>query len=113
MSTKQNENIKYALAYIPLVSIFLFFTEKKASKEYKKNIDYSLILLWLYTVLNIILWWLIWALIFIAYIWISAFLWYKSYNWKQIDIELLNNILDKINNKLNPKIDYKNNSKKL
>lgn len=40
MSKNNKENFKYAICYIPLVAIFLFFTEKDTNDNYKKHIKY-------------------------------------------------------------------------
>lgn len=40
MSENKKINFKYAICYIPLVAIFLYFTEKNISDEYKKHIKY-------------------------------------------------------------------------
>jgi hypothetical protein len=40
MSTNQNENIKYALCYIPLVAIVILFIEENKDEKLKKHIRY-------------------------------------------------------------------------
>ncbi|MDQ7009980.1 MAG: hypothetical protein Q9M94_06850 [Candidatus Gracilibacteria bacterium] len=102
MST-QKENFKYAICYIPLVAIFLYFTEKNTSEEYKKHIKYGITLFIIFiistSVLNIL--WLSWfsKLILIAYIIISGLLGYKIYNGEKVDVEILDNIGEKFENK--------------
>jgi len=103
MSENNKENFKYAICYIPLVAIFLFFTEKNTNEQYKKHIKYWMILFWIYaattTLLNIL--WMSWFnwLVFIAYMSISIFLGYKAYNWEKVDVDVLNDISDKFENK--------------
>jgi uncharacterized membrane protein len=51
------------------------------------------------TVLNVLwMWWLNW-LVVLAYIGISLFLWFKAYNWDKIDVEILNDISEKFDDK--------------
>ena len=102
MSTKK-ENLKYAMCYIPLVAIFLYFTEKNISDEYKKHIKYWITLFVIYVVISLVLstiwmWWLKWLLV-LAYIIISLILWYKSYNWEKVDVDILDNISETFDNK--------------
>lgn len=40
MPENNKDNFKYAICYIPLIAIFLYFTEKNTSEEYKKHIKY-------------------------------------------------------------------------
>jgi len=40
MSTTQNENIKHALCYIPIVAIVILFIEDKKDEKLKKHIRY-------------------------------------------------------------------------
>ncbi len=99
MSENKKENIKYAISYIPLVAIFLYFTEKNISEEYYKHIKYWITLFIVYAVLNTMLnvlwlWWFGW-LVMIAYFIISIILWLKAYNWEKVDVEILDNISDK------------------
>lgn len=44
MSDIKKDNFKYGLSYIPLVAFFFFFTEKETSTEFKKHINYGMIL---------------------------------------------------------------------
>jgi len=103
MPKNNKNNFKYAICYIPLIAIFLFFIEKNANDEYKKHIKYWVMLFVLYvvttTILNVLwLWWLNWFVV-LAYIIISLYLWYKTYNWEKVDVEILNDISEKIENK--------------
>jgi len=102
MSTKK-ENFKYAICYIPLVAIFLYFTEKNTSNEYKNNIKYWITLFIIYVIISLILgiiwmWWLKWLLV-LAYIIISIILWYKAYNWEKVKVDILDNISETFDNK--------------
>lgn len=103
MSENNKKNFKNAICYIPLVAIFLYFTEKNTTQEYKKHIKYWMMLFVIYvittTVLNV-LWmrWLNW-LVVLAYIAISIFLWFKAYNWEKVDVEILDNISDEFGEK--------------
>ncbi len=104
MSEIKKDNLKYALAYIPLVAFFFYFAEEKKSEEFKKHLKYAMVLFLAYIVISIILrlillWWLVWLLLF-AYLIVSAILWYKAYNWENIDVEILDEIWDKIQEKI-------------
>lgn len=100
---ERRDNFKDAICYIPLVAIFLYFTEKNPDEEYKKHIKYWMLLFWLYIVITTILrWMLLWGLtffVFLAYIILSLFLWFKAYNWDKVEVEILDNISDKLENK--------------
>ncbi len=104
MSEIKKDNLKYALAYIPLVAFFFYFVEEKKSDEFKKHLKYAMVLFLAYIVISIVLrlillWWLVWLLLF-AYLIVSAILWYKAYNWENIDVEILDEIWDKIQEKI-------------
>ena len=63
MPENNKDNFKHAICYIPLVAIFLYFTEKNTNEEYKKHIKYGIMLFVIYvittTILNVLwLWWL-------------------------------------------------------
>ena len=40
MSTNQNENIKHALCYIPMVAIVIIFIEENKNEKLKNHIRY-------------------------------------------------------------------------
>ena len=103
MSENKKINFKYAICYIPLVAIFLYFTEKNISDEYKKHIKYWILLFVIYVIITTVLrtlwlWWFNW-LIILAYFWVSIYLWLKAYNWEKVDVEILNDISEKIDSK--------------
>jgi len=87
---------KNALCYIPLVAIFIHFTEEKKTKELEKHIKYWIILFIWYAILNVVFW----MLSLIVYLWISWFLWYKAYSWEDVKISFIDDF-DK--NKTNTK----------
>jgi len=103
MSANQNENIKYALCYIPLVAIIILFIEDKKNEKLKKHIRYWIILFLIYflltTLVSILFFWLSFIfnwLITITYFIVSWILWYKAYSWESTEV----NILDDIENKI-------------
>lgn len=99
MSKDSNNNLKYALCYIPLVSFIIIFIEEKKDEELKKHIKRSLILFLIYIVLSTIIWYISFFLswlIALAYIVISIILGFKTYNWDKSDIKILNEIEEKI-----------------
>ena len=98
-----NQKNKNALCYIPLVAFFIHFTETKKTPELKKHIRYWIILFIAYSLLSFVLWWLLGWLLFIIYLWISWFLWYKAYNWEDINISIIDNFLNDTNKKDNNK----------
>ena len=91
-----NDNLKNALCYIPFVGIIIFFSENKKSDELVKNIKYSSFFLVVYIILYAILPWALWSILFLLYIWISIFLWYKAYSWEKIELEYIDKLEQKI-----------------
>ncbi len=109
MENKDSNNVKLknALCYIPLASIILFFTEQNKSNELIKHIKYGTFLFIAYILLRFIIEWILminlgWFL-FIIYIWITGFFWYKVYNWKDINIEYIDEFEKTIKNNLDNK----------
>ncbi len=104
-SENKKDNLKYGLTYIPLVSFFFYFAEENKSLEFKKHIKYAMVLFLWYLVISIVLrimlLWIFTPLLFIAYLIISWILWYKAYNWEKVDVEILDNIWDTIQDKIN------------
>jgi len=100
MSEINKNNLKYSLSYIPLVAFFFLFTEKEISKEFKKHINYGMILFWIYIILSFILkilfLFFLSYLLFILYIWLSIYLWFKIYNWNDFQVDILDNIEEKV-----------------
>jgi fatty acid desaturase len=87
-----NIRMKNALCYIPLASFFIHFTETKKTKELKKHIKYWIVLFIAYAILNVLLWIFFGWLVLVIYLGISWFLWYKAYNWDEINIEIIDNL---------------------
>jgi uncharacterized membrane protein len=92
------------MCYIPFVAFILFFVEKNVSKEYNTHMKYWMILFWGYILFSwilsaIFLWMFVWILA-LFYIFVSIYLWFKAYNWENIDIEILDNISDTIEDKM-------------
>jgi hypothetical protein len=78
----------------------LFFTESNKSKELMKHIKYGTALFWFYVIALIFLSWMnISGLIFLIYVWIAWVLWYKSYNWEDVQIEYVDKLESKIKEK--------------
>ena len=113
MSENKRQNLKYALVYIPLAAFFFYFIEENKSEEFKKHIKYAMVLFLGYIVLSIVLriMWLYWLipLLFVAYLVVSWILWYKAYSWENVEVEILDEIWDK----LQEKIEWNNNKKEL
>ncbi len=103
----KKENLKYAIAYIPLVAFFLYFTEKNISDEYKKHLKYAMLLFGIYVVISTVLrlmwmWWLV-PMVFVVYLLASWFLAFKAYSWEKVEIDALDNLWNSIEEKLNNK----------
>ncbi len=97
----KNDNVKNALCYIPLVAIVLFFVEQKKSKELVKHINYWIILFFAYLIINYFLHFLFGWIIFLVYVLISAYLWYKAYNGEEVQVEYIDKLEDKIKDSIN------------
>ncbi len=104
MSENKKQNLKYALAYIPLVAFLFYFTEDNKTEEFKKHLKYAMVLFLAYVVLSIVLriMWLYWLipLLFVAYLVVSWILWYKAYSWEEVEVEILDEIWDKLQEKI-------------
>lgn len=97
-----SDKLKSALCYIPLVWVIIFFVEKEKSTYLLKHIKYWIILLIVFIILTLILWivmlFIFQPLLWLWYVWISIYLWYKAYNWEWVDIEFIdeNDVITKI-----------------
>ena len=103
MSTNQNENIKYALCYIPLVAIVILFIEDNKSEDLKKHIRYWIILFSIYLLITIFVSLFFFKLSFIVnwlvvltYFILSWILGYKVYEWNDTKVDILDDITDKV-----------------
>jgi uncharacterized membrane protein len=107
-----SDNFKNALCYIPFVSIVLFFTEQKKSKDLMKHIKYWSYLLFAFVLIRFIVVWILMIpiswLLFLVYIWITGFFWYKVYSWEDVDIEYI----DEFDEKLKENMGNSNNKEK-
>ena len=103
MSHIDNNNLKNALCYIPLVAIILAFTEENKTEEFKKHMNHWIFLFIIYLVVKLILgmfffYWSfgIFGILTFLYFVISIILWYKAYVWEDIQVDILDNIEDKV-----------------
>lgn len=100
-----SDKFKHWLCYIPFVSIVLFFTENDKSEELMKHIKYSTFLLIVYLFLNFILLWIFflkaWWILFIIYAWITGFLWWKAYNWEDVQLDYIDDLEKKVKENMN------------
>jgi len=107
MSEINKDTLKYGLSYIPLVAFFFHFTEKKISITFRKHLNYWMILFLVYVVWTIVLkvlfLYILMPLLIIAYIWLSLFLGYKAYNWDDIQVDILDDIEEKISDNIGKK----------
>jgi len=105
MSDQKKDNLLSALAYIPFVSVFMYFLVNNKSKKLENDINYSILLLSIYSLilifLNIIFLQSLLPLLLLLYIWFSAFLWFKAYSWEIEKIEILDNIINKFKELIN------------
>jgi len=111
----QKENLKHALCYVPFLAIVLAIIEKNKTPELKKHINHWILLLVWIIVVKIVLsmfgymfglWWL-WQMAVLLYILISAGLWYKAYIWEDVELDALEDIEEKINEKLSKNSEQK------
>lgn len=100
-----SDKLKNGLCYVPFVGIVLFFTEENKSQILMKHIKY-----WTYLLLAFIITQFIivsvmmipigWIL-FLIYAWCTWYLWWKAYNWKDVNIEYIDDFEKKIKDNLN------------
>ncbi len=88
-----NTRTKNALCYIPLAAIFIHFTETEKTDDLKKHIKYWITIFIAYSILSVFLSWIFWGLLFVLYIGLSWFLWFKAYNWEDVEISFIDNLL--------------------
>ena len=99
----EQQQVKNAMAYIPVVPFVLYFTEEVKSPQFLKHIKYWMILFWIFIVLTIFfrsafLW-----ILFLAYIWVSSYLAYKAYIWEDVSFKFVDDFLEKQESKINKK----------
>lgn len=92
---KNSQNVRNALCYIPLVAFVLYFTEENKSKEFERHLRYWMILFVVFVVCSFLFRSIIATLVFLVYIWVSVFLWYKAYNWDDVKVEFVDDFLEK------------------
>ncbi|QFR39484.1 hypothetical protein A9Q91_04625 [Candidatus Gracilibacteria bacterium 28_42_T64] len=98
--TSKNMNLKHALCYIPLVAVIFFFTESNKSAELMKHIKYGIVLFIGYSLLQSLLAGILGPLLFFIYIGITVFLGFKAYNGEKVELEHIDNLEQKIKEKL-------------
>lgn len=91
----ESQDIKNAMAFVPLLAFIFLFIDQNRTKRFNKNISYAISLFIAYVVSSLFLFFISY-LILILYFWISVFLWYMAYLNKDVDIKFLDNILNKI-----------------
>lgn len=101
-----SDRFKNGLCYIPFVWIVLLFTENQKSPMLMKHIKYATFLLFVYLFLNFIFVWLftirwVWWFLFVIYAWITGFLWYKAYNWEEVQLDYVDDFEQKVKDKMN------------
>lgn len=116
----ENENLsnsdkfKNALCYVPFVAIVFFFTEENKSQILMKHIKYGTYLLLAFIIAQFVITWLfmlpIGWILFLIYAWCTWYLWWKAYNWNDINIEYIDDFEKKIKNNLNDDTIVKKNS---
>ena len=89
------QNVKNALAYIPIVPFVLYFIEPKKTKDFERHIRYWMILFSTFFVLSLIMRnFFLWFLV-LAYTIITIYLWYKAYLWEDVRIKFLDDMFEK------------------
>lgn len=91
-----SDNLKNALCYIPLAALVLFFIEENKTDELRKHIKYGTILLAWYVILQAVLGWLLSGILFLVYMAISGFLFYKAYQWEDVNLEHIDKLEKKV-----------------
>ena len=104
-TASNSDKLKHALCYVPLVGVILFFTEQNKSSQLMKHIKYGTFLFVAFVFIRFIIVWILMLditwLLFLIYAWIAGFLWWKSYNWENVDIEYIDEFEKKVKNNLN------------
>lgn len=94
------DNFKYALCYIPFVSILFFFTEVNRDEDFDKHIKYWFFMLISYMILFFFLGWLFWRILWFVYLLLSWFIWYKVYNWEKVNLEVFDTLETSVKSKM-------------
>jgi hypothetical protein len=65
-----------------------------------KHIKYGTALFWVYIIALVVLWWMhISGILFLLYAWTAWILWYKAYNWEDVQIDYVDKVESKIREK--------------
>lgn len=103
--TSNSDKLKHSLCYVPIVWAVFFFTENKKSSDLMKHIKYWTFIFIVYIMINFLIVWLfmlkIWAILFLLYAWIAGFLWWKAYNWEDVQLDYIDDFEQKIKDNLN------------
>lgn len=97
LKKSDSDNLKNALCYIPFVAFVLIFVETNKTDELKKHIKYWAFLFWGYIIWQFILS-IIWlgGILFLFYMILSGFLFYKAYQWEDVNLEHIDNFEKKV-----------------
>ncbi|MDD2907606.1 MAG: hypothetical protein PHH98_03105 [Candidatus Gracilibacteria bacterium] len=90
-----NENLKYALCYVPFVAFILYYIEKNKSAILEKHIRYGMVIFGIYIILLILVSWLFKGLLGFLYIGVSIFLGYKTYIGEEVQIKFIDDFFNK------------------
>lgn len=101
----EKPNMVHALAYIPYLigPIVMFFLSKTDKKKLMHHIKYAAIIFVATILLMIVLNDVFRTILNILYIAASGYLAWKAYNGEDVQIELLDSVEEKINEKINKK----------
>lgn len=101
----EKPNMVHALAYIPYLigPIVMFFLSKTDKKNLMHHIKYAVIIFAATILLMIILNDVFRTILNILYIVASGYLAWKAYNGEEVQIEILNSVEEKFNEKINKK----------
>jgi uncharacterized membrane protein len=99
------------------VAFVFYFTEKKRSKEFDAHIKHWMTIFLIFILLRIVLrvffWWLfgfgwwLWWIITLLYLIISWVLFFKAYNWEDVNIWALDDFEEKMEETITNKKDWK------
>lgn len=101
-SLLEQENMVHAMAYFPygIGAIAMFFLGSSDKKKALKHIKYSWVLAAIVFLLMLLLKGIFGPLLMLVYLGFSAFLAYKAYNWEDIQIDMIDSLEGKVQEKI-------------
>ncbi len=94
-----SQDVKNALAFIPLLAFIFYFIDEDKTERFTRNLKYAMIFFWAYIILSIFFRFFMYGIVVLAYFWISIYFWYMAYLWKDIKVWFLDKMLESFNSK--------------